>query len=50
MATIKVTDKENLYFWMLRTGQLHQICTMYLPQRPILDFIKHAIFHSNLLK
>ena len=31
-------------------GQLHQICTMSLPQRPILDFIKHAIFHSNLLK
>ena len=31
-------------------GQLHQICTMSLPQRPILDFLKHAIFHSNLLK
>ena len=23
---------------------------MSLPQRPILNFIKHAIFHSNLLK
>ena len=31
-------------------GQLHQICSMSLPQQPILDFIKHAIFQSNLQK
>ena len=39
-----------LVYEITNMGQLHQICTMSLPQRPILDFIKHAIFHSNLLK
>ena len=34
---------------MGQLGQLYQICTMSLPQRPILDFIKGELQRQNKL-